>query len=60
MPKALCYSGMAIAAVILIFFLLDLATGIPFKKANWLMDLMFVICAGGLGYLSWATLREQD
>ena len=60
MPKALCYAGMAIAAVILVFFLLDLAVGIPFMGRYKIMDVMFVLCAIGLGYLSWGTLREQD
>jgi hypothetical protein len=59
MAKALCILGIAISALILIVFGLDLATGTPFNKANMLMDIGFVICSGVLGYLSWTTLREQ-
>ena len=64
MPKALCMTGMVIAILILVLFLLDLVIPAswalsPFKKANWLMDVGFILCAGGLAYLSWATHREQ-
>jgi hypothetical protein len=60
MPKALCIAGMAISAILFILFLWDL-TGLfaPFKSANRLMDIAFVLCSAGLGYLSWATWREQ-
>ena len=60
MPKALCMTGMVISALILVLFLLDLAIGIPFRKASMMMDVLFLLCASGLGYLSWITFREQD
>lgn len=59
MSKALCILGIAISALVLIVFGLDLAMGTPFNGASKLMDIGFVICAGLLGYLSWTTLREQ-
>ncbi len=62
MPKALCMAGMVISILILLLFVLDLALPggwAPFKRANFLMDVGFIICAGGLGYVSWATFREQ-
>ena len=63
MPKALCWTGMVIAILVLALFLFDLvvpATMAPFKKSSILLDVLFVLCAAGLGYLSWSTLREQD
>ena len=60
MPKVLCMTGMVIAILILVLVLLDLALKIPFQRISTAMDVVFVICAVGLGYLSWATLREQD
>jgi hypothetical protein len=36
-----------------------LALGFPFYRASMTMDICFVICAAILGYMSWATLREQ-
>lgn len=62
MPKALCMTGMVVAILILVLFLLDMVVPeawAPFKRSNWLMDIGFVLCASGLGYLSWATYREQ-
>lgn len=61
MPKGLCISGMVIAILIFLLFLSDLVvpSGMaPFKKASMLMDIAFVICAAGLGYLSWSSFRE--
>jgi threonine/homoserine/homoserine lactone efflux protein len=63
MPKALCWTGMVIAILVLALFLFDLvvpSTMAPFKKSSIVLDVLFVLCAGALAYLSWATLREQD
>ncbi len=66
MPKILCMSGMVIAILIIVLFLWDLIFGLvgqewlaPFKGASKLMDIAYVLCAAGLGYLSWATMKEQ-
>ena len=60
MPKVLCIAGMVIALLILLLFILDLAVGFPFQRFNWWMDVTFILCALGLGFLSWSTFREQD
>jgi hypothetical protein len=60
MGKGMTIGGMAIAVVILILFALDLILGIPFKKASMAMDIAFVVCALGLAFLSWTTLRDFD
>jgi len=59
MPKALCISGMAVSALVLLIFGLDLAVGFPFQGASTVMDIGFIVCAAALGYLGWATFREQ-
>jgi len=59
MPKALSISGMVIAVLIFILFVLDLALAFPFQRSSMMMDIVFVICALGLGYLSWTTFKEQ-
>ncbi len=59
MAKALCILGLAISALVLIVFGLDLAIGAPFDRVSKLMDLGFVVCSIVLGYLSWSTFREQ-
>jgi len=60
MPKVLCLTGMVIAILILVLFLLDLAVKFPFQRISSMMDITFVLCAIGLGFISWTTLREQD
>jgi hypothetical protein len=59
MPKALCILGMVVAALVVLVFLLDLALGVPFYGVSKLLDIVFVICGAILGYLSWATMKEQ-
>ena len=62
MAKAMCLTGMIIAGLILIVFVLDFALNFPFNdfEGKWILDTTFIIASGGLGYLSWATWREQD
>ena len=58
MDKGLTIISMVIAVLVFLLFALDLAIQIPFRRANWLMDLIFVICSLGLGYISWSTYKE--
>ncbi|MEE2686356.1 MAG: hypothetical protein VYB09_08595 [Planctomycetota bacterium] len=58
MSKALCFSGIATAIILLILFTMDLVIGVPFKKADMLMDIVFLVSSGGLGLVSWLTLRD--
>ncbi|MEM7313557.1 MAG: hypothetical protein AAF497_10445 [Planctomycetota bacterium] len=58
MAKGLTIMSVVIAVLILILFGLDLAIGFPFRKANMMLDIVFVICSIGLGYISWSTYRE--
>ena len=63
MPKALCMTGIVIAILVLSLFMLDLVgpdSIAPLKKASTMMDIVFVLCAAGLAYISWVTLKEQD
>jgi hypothetical protein len=57
MPKILAISGMIVAGLILLFFGLDAALSI-FKRPSLVMDILFLISAGLLGYMSWSTYRE--
>jgi len=67
MPKALCIAALAISFIVLLFFLTDLLfgwlMGMPglalFNGSSWLMDIVFSLCAVGLGYMSWKTFKEQ-
>lgn len=59
MPKALTIVGMIVASLVLLLFGADLAAGFPFQKASMMMDGLFILCAGVLGYMSWSSFREQ-
>jgi biotin transporter BioY len=50
---------MVVALLIFSLFGLDLAIKVPFNRVNIPMDVGAVVCAGILGYLSWATYQEQ-
>ncbi len=68
MPRALCITGIAIAAVMLLFFGLDLmlpndpnsalSKFSPFQGVSTVMDVTMLASALILGLLSWLTLRE--
>ena len=60
MGRSMTIAGMVIAVLIFIVFVLDLAVGFPFSKASVPMDISFVVCALGLAFLSWTTMRELD
>ncbi|MBL8873857.1 MAG: hypothetical protein JNK90_29045 [Planctomycetaceae bacterium] len=66
MPKVFCLIGLGVAALILVIFIADLLFGLigmknlaPFYMASMLMDIMFIISAGVLAFLSWSTYKEQ-
>ena len=67
MAKGMCISGIVIAALIALVFLVDLLLSLsegtkawaPFRGANQMIDIVFVVSAAILGYLSWSTLKEQ-
>jgi hypothetical protein len=63
MPKALCWAGLVIAILVFALFVFDLAVPTalaPFQKSSPLLDILFILCAVALGYVSWTTLREQE
>lgn len=67
MPKVLCWVGIGLSILIFLLFFLDLVLPFalskdwaPLKGASMMVDIVFVLSAVGLGFLSWVTLREQD
>jgi hypothetical protein len=57
MPKGFTILGMVTSILILLLFSADLAVKFPFNRQVTL-DVVFIICALILGYLSWSTMRE--
>ena len=58
MAKFLCLFSASISALLMVVFLLDVIAGMPFKKANSLLDIVFVVCSVGVLALSIMTLRK--
>lgn len=66
MQKGLCITALTISVIVFAIFLADLVLGLlgnasiaPFKFANMIMDIVFVVCAVVVAVLSWFTYREQ-
>ncbi len=58
MGKVLCIVAMALSALLLLVFLLDLTIGVPFQRAALIMDIIFLIASGTVGTLSFFNLRQ--
>jgi hypothetical protein len=58
-PKKLVIGSMAVAGVVALAAIADLATGVPFSGTHSkLMDILFLVAAGIVGYLSWDAYRD--
>jgi len=64
--KGLCIAALTIAVIVFALFLADLLLGLagmnqiaPFKYANMIIDIVFIVCSLALAVMSWFTLREQ-
>jgi hypothetical protein len=64
--KGLCITALSIAVIVLALFLADLILGMagmfqiaPFKYANMIIDIVFIVCSIVLAIMSWFTLKEQ-
>ena len=66
MQKGLCITALTMAVIVFVIFAADLIFGLagmlslaPFKYANMIMDIVFVICSLAVAVLSWFTFKEQ-
>jgi uncharacterized membrane protein YqgA involved in biofilm formation len=59
-------TGIVVAILVFLIFLVHLVLQFvasslaPSTTMNIIADIVFILCAVGLGVLSWMTLREQD
>lgn len=60
MARGLTIMGMVVAAMMLVLFGLDWASGIPFGRPSVLIDICFLISGALLLYCSWTTFRELE
>jgi ABC-type nickel/cobalt efflux system permease component RcnA len=66
MPKALCLISLVASILVAVLFLADALMGMlgmsqmaPLRSANLVMDIVFVLLAAAMIYMSWTTYREQ-
>jgi len=56
-------AGIVVSILVFLVFLLHLVVPgsiLPSNTASRVMDVVFILCALALGFISWRTLREQD
>jgi hypothetical protein len=58
LEKTLTLIAIIVAGLLTFVFLLDLALGIPFGRANLVLDILFVGAGGMILWQGWETLRE--
>lgn len=58
MEKWFCLSAMAVAGLLLLLFVLDLAIGIPFGKANLVVDICGFAASGVVIYLGFDAFKD--
>jgi hypothetical protein len=58
-PKKLVVGSMIVAGGVALLALADLVTGVPFSgEHSKLMDILFLVSAAIVGYLSWDAFRD--
>jgi hypothetical protein len=57
MTKNVIIGSMGIAGVVALLAIVDLIVGFPFQ-GQMLMDIMFIIGAGMVGYMGWDSYRD--
>jgi hypothetical protein len=58
MEKWMCYGSMGVAGLLLLLFLLDMFTGIPFGKISIVVDIFGILAAGVVGFLAFDAFRD--
>ncbi|MGI9473372.1 MAG: hypothetical protein ACR2NZ_17650 [Rubripirellula sp.] len=66
MPKALCLISLVASILVVVLFLADAVMGLagmqdiaPLRSASLMMDIVFVVLASAMIYMSWTTFKEQ-
>lgn len=59
-PKKMVIGSMAVAGIVALAAIADLVIGVPFSGTSHsrLMDILFIVAAGIVGYLSWDAYRD--
>jgi hypothetical protein len=58
MEKWLCFGSMGVAGLLLLLFLLDIFTGIPFGRISVTVDVFGILASGVVLYLAYDAFRD--
>lgn len=65
MQKGLCITALSISALVFLLFLADILMGFggmqalaPYKFFSWVNDLIFLVIAAIVGWMSWSIFRK--
>ncbi len=58
MEKGMSWGCASVGGIMLLFFILDIAVGVPFVGLSKVVDIFGILASGILLYLSIETLRE--
>lgn len=58
MDKWLCWGSMGVAGLLLLLFLLDLFTTIPFGRPSAFVDVVALLASGIVLFLAWDAFRD--
>jgi hypothetical protein len=58
MEKGLCWGSLSVAGLMLVLFILDMVTGVPFGGLSKWVDIFGILASAVLIYLSWDALRD--
>ena len=58
MEKWLCWGSLGVASLMLLFFVLDIALGMPFGGLSTTVDIFGILASGVLVYLAWDALKD--
>ena len=58
MEKGLCWTSMGVAGFLLLLFVLDFLTGVPFSKVSPIVDIVGALASGLVLYLGWDAYKD--
>jgi hypothetical protein len=58
MEKWLCWASLGVAGLLLLLFVADIFTGIPFSKVSVVVDILGALTSGLVLYLAWDAYKD--
>ncbi len=60
LPKNVVLGSIVVAGIVALLAVADLVIGVPFSgtEHTFTMDIIFIVCAGIVGYLGWDAYKD--